>query len=339
MIDLPGLITDLLRRVAAGDFEGVQRQYDEGALDALKPHLSDAEWADLPARIRSRDAGWLRGLFTRLSGSVLGGIGGAGAVAGAAGAALGGAGRAAGGAGVAAAAGAAGRGGAGWLKWAVPAVIGVAAIGFGLSRCGGDDASTTAATSGSGSSVSATGAATPGEASGAAAGSSDGASVSADAGASAGATGDDSMATPSGASTGAASASGAGGTDDASAAPAPSASPSTDSGSGSTAGTTAAQSFVVYFDTGSAVIRPDAAAVIKKAAAAIPANVTVQLTGVADVRGNAQANLALSKRRAAAVEAALKAAGAKSATYTLQAKGVEAGSDLQKARRVEIKIS
>ena len=95
--------------------------------------------------------------------------------------------------------------------------------------------------------------------------------------------------------------------------------------------------FVVYFDSDSAVIRPDAADVITEAAARITPGSTVILTGVADPRGNVRSNQELSERRAKAVAAALTDAGA-DATFTLQARGAEENDVLQDARRVEIDL-
>jgi outer membrane protein OmpA-like peptidoglycan-associated protein len=60
--------------------------------------------------------------------------------------------------------------------------------------------------------------------------------------------------------------------------------------------------------------------------------------GVADTRGNAEANQKLSADRAKAVQKAFENAGVK-ATFTITAKGAEPNSDLQKARRVEISVS
>ena len=95
--------------------------------------------------------------------------------------------------------------------------------------------------------------------------------------------------------------------------------------------------FVVYFDSDSAVIRPDAADVITEAAARITPGSTVILTGVADPRGNVRSNQELSERRAKAVAAALTEAGA-DATFTMQARGAEDNDVLQDARRVEIDL-
>ena len=95
--------------------------------------------------------------------------------------------------------------------------------------------------------------------------------------------------------------------------------------------------FVVYFDSDSAVIRPDAADVITEAAARITPGSTVILTGVADPRGNVRSNQELSERRAKAVAAALTDAGA-DATFTTQARGAEENDVLQDARRVEIDL-
>ena len=95
--------------------------------------------------------------------------------------------------------------------------------------------------------------------------------------------------------------------------------------------------FVVYFDSDSAVIRPDTADVITEAASRITPGSTVILTGVPDPRGNVRSNQELSERRAKAVAVALTEAGA-DATFTLQARGAEENDELQDARRVEIDL-
>jgi outer membrane protein OmpA-like peptidoglycan-associated protein len=91
----------------------------------------------------------------------------------------------------------------------------------------------------------------------------------------------------------------------------------------------------VFSDPDSSTLRPDAAAVIADAAKTIPAGARVALVGVADQRGNAEANQKLSEDRARAVQKAFEAGGLK-ASYTISAKGAEPNTDLQQARRVEI---
>ena len=98
-----------------------------------------------------------------------------------------------------------------------------------------------------------------------------------------------------------------------------------------------APDFVVFFDTDSAAIRPDAADAIRQAAALVKKGTTVVLTGVADTRGRTETNVELSDRRANAVADALKANGA-NATFEIRAKGAEPNADLQQARRVEIDL-
>ena len=93
--------------------------------------------------------------------------------------------------------------------------------------------------------------------------------------------------------------------------------------------------FAVFFDPDSAVLRADAAATIADAATKIPAGARVALVGVADQRGNPEANQKLSEDRARAVQKAFEAAGLK-ATFTVSAKGAEPNADLQLARRVDI---
>lgn len=105
-----------------------------------------------------------------------------------------------------------------------------------------------------------------------------------------------------------------------------------------TSGPTGTLAWVVYFDSDSATIRPDAAAVLRDAATKIPNGAKVSLVGVADTRGPVDANEKLSADRARAVQRALENAGVK-ATFTITGKGAEANSDLQKARRVEISVS
>jgi uncharacterized surface protein with fasciclin (FAS1) repeats len=94
----------------------------------------------------------------------------------------------------------------------------------------------------------------------------------------------------------------------------------------------------VYFDPDSATLRADAAAAVADLAKRIPAGARVALVGVADQRGDAEANRQLSEDRARSVQRALEAAGLK-ATYTISARGAEPNGDLQQARRVEITAS
>jgi len=94
---------------------------------------------------------------------------------------------------------------------------------------------------------------------------------------------------------------------------------------------------IVYFDTDSSVLRADAKAVIADTAPRITPGSIVILTGVADRRGNTDANLTLSAQRAEAVANALTAAGAQ-ATFDVRAKGADPADDLQSARRVEIDL-
>jgi outer membrane protein OmpA-like peptidoglycan-associated protein len=307
-----------------GDLGWLRSMLSEGKLGWLKGMISPADWAELPRRIDAGDSSWLR--------RIIGGIG-AGKVAGAAGA-LGAAGAAAGGA---------ARGGLGWLKWAVPAVVILGAVGLGVSQCsGGSSDTTTAATS---SSSTDAGAASASDTAAADASASD--TSASDTAASDTAASDTSASDTAASDTAASDTAGAAGATDAAPSSAASASPTgaataaaatTAAPAAPTAGTsTGAADFVVYFDTNSAAIRPDAAKVITQAASKIKPSTTVIVTGFADLRGNTQANLALSRRRAAAVEQALKAAGATS-KFSVQAKGVAKSSNLQEARRVEIDL-
>ncbi len=323
----------LLGKLAeGGDLSWMRTMFAEGKLDWLKDRLSAADWAELPQRLGANDTDWVR----RVLGGLVPGAGalgaaGAGVAAGAGGVASGVGGVASGVGGAMSGVG----GGLGWLKWAIPAVVVLGAIGIGATRCGGGSTGTGTAAATTAAAAT-TGAPTDTAAAGGAGATDSPSAAAATESASAAATD-----LPSAAATDSPSA----------AAPTGSPSPVTASESPSPAATSLASTaapppvaagtgvvdYVVYFDTGSATIRPDAAAVITKAAAKIKAGSAVALTGFADLRGNAQANLDLSRRRAVAVESALKKAGA-NATFTVAARGVATGSDLQKARRVEIDL-
>ncbi len=112
----------------------------------------------------------------------------------------------------------------------------------------------------------------------------------------------------------------------------------------STAPAAATKDYVVYFATSSANINATGRGTIAEAVATLKAagSGPVALVGHADVRGNKDANLDLSKRRVAAVEAALKAAlgaDADKFTFTTNAEGdSQPEADLAKSRRVTIKI-
>lgn len=95
---------------------------------------------------------------------------------------------------------------------------------------------------------------------------------------------------------------------------------------------------IVYFAAASTSISTEGAAVIEAAAAKIKANpgITVKLTGVADSSGSAATNEQVSRRRAQAVQDALKAKGATDAKYEITAAGTDATVTPDKARRVEI---
>ena len=112
------------------------------------------------------------------------------------------------------------------------------------------------------------------------------------------------------------------------------------------AGDATPEDLTVYFDSDSAQINAAGQAKIDgavKILAAVRAGTKVALVGRADKTGDAAANLALSKRRSAAVEAALvKGLGGKASQvkFAAYAKGdVEQIDDLAFARRVTIEIA
>ena len=112
------------------------------------------------------------------------------------------------------------------------------------------------------------------------------------------------------------------------------------------AGDATPEELTVYFDSASAQINAAGQAKIDgavKILLSVPAGTKVALVGRADKTGDPGANLALSKRRAAAVEAALVkglADNAAQVKFTSDAKGdTEQINDLNFARRVTIEIA
>ncbi len=112
------------------------------------------------------------------------------------------------------------------------------------------------------------------------------------------------------------------------------------------AGDATSEDLTVYFDSGSARINPAGTLKVANAVKTLstaPAGTKVALVGRADKTGDAAANLALSKRRAEAVLAAVKAGlGEKAANveFTSDAKGdAEQVDDLAFARRVTVEIA
>lgn len=112
------------------------------------------------------------------------------------------------------------------------------------------------------------------------------------------------------------------------------------------AGDATPEDLTVYFDSATAQINAAGQAKIDgavKILSSLPSGTKVALVGRADKTGDAKANLALSKRRAAAVEAALVKGlsdKASQVTFTADAKGdAEQINDLAFARRVTIEIA
>ena len=112
------------------------------------------------------------------------------------------------------------------------------------------------------------------------------------------------------------------------------------------AGDATPEDLTVYFDSGSAVINAAGQAKIDgamKVLSSLPAGTKVALVGRADKTGDAAANIALSRSRASAVEAALVkglSGKASQVTFTADAKGdAEQINDLAFARRVTIEIA
>ncbi|HSA80001.1 MAG TPA: OmpA family protein [Geminicoccaceae bacterium] len=97
--------------------------------------------------------------------------------------------------------------------------------------------------------------------------------------------------------------------------------------------------YVIFFEPGSDELDPDAMNVITRAvwAARIGEPGAIAVTGYADPSGEADANLALSQRRAQAVAEALRGAGVAAASdLRVAARGADVGASGPRARRVEI---
>jgi outer membrane protein OmpA-like peptidoglycan-associated protein len=96
--------------------------------------------------------------------------------------------------------------------------------------------------------------------------------------------------------------------------------------------------YLVFFDSGSDQLDPNAMDVVTFAARAarIAEPAAVAVTGYADPAGEASDNQALSRRRADAVAEALRAAGVPAGGIRTAARGATVGSVDERARRVEI---
>ena len=104
------------------DWNWLSNEHKSGKLDWLKEHLSVGDWAELPKRIASRDASWIKSLFSRIE------LPGVGKLL-------------AGGAAVAAVGGAAKlattkKGGLAWWKWLIPLLVLAAIIALAATKCG-----------------------------------------------------------------------------------------------------------------------------------------------------------------------------------------------------------
>ena len=102
----------------------------------------------------------------------------------------------------------------------------------------------------------------------------------------------------------------------------------------------------VYFDTGSAALDDADKAILAEAANFLSQYpiATVEITGFTDTQGSAEANKALAKRRAEAVAAALRGAGAPLSTNVSvvgvgEPEGAADGQADQNNRRVEVLVA
>ena len=145
------------------DFNWLSSEHKAGKLDWLKSHLSPADWTEFPKRIASRDASWIRSVFSRIELPGIGKLfaGGAAAVAagGVAAAAMGD--RAKGAAtsakGAVSSSGTSTvtkvaveetkrKGGMAWWKWLLPLLILAGLLIWALSKCGGSTATSSTTT-------------------------------------------------------------------------------------------------------------------------------------------------------------------------------------------------
>lgn len=102
----------------------------------------------------------------------------------------------------------------------------------------------------------------------------------------------------------------------------------------------------VYFDTGSVALGDDDRAILEEAASYLSLYpiAHVEITGFADTQGSAEANRALAKRRAEAVAAALREAGAPLALSVMvvgvgEPEGAADGQADQNNRRVDVLVA